>query len=148
MFCFPKKPAKSLRKMNWHNGVKGFLKSHLNFQIPKIFVHQHKRTVLQRLQSLVTLRSSTIKISFGYKQWVVAQSWSQRRKLDIEVDISIFYVKSHFGAEFVVSFFSGSRPLALKSSLKSHQMTTFLIQKEYWENNDFVLVKTLSFWIK
>ena len=27
-------------------------------------------------------------------------------------------------------------------------MTTFLIQKEYWENNDFVLVKTSRFWIK
>ena len=27
-------------------------------------------------------------------------------------------------------------------------MTTFLIQDEYWESNDFVLVKTLSFWIK
>ena len=36
-----------------------------------------------------------------------------------------------FGVEFVVSFFSGSRPLTLKSSLKSHQMTTFLIQNEY-----------------
>ena len=36
--------------------------------------------------------------------------------------------KRRQGAEFVVSFFSGSRPLALKSSLKSHQMTTFLGQ--------------------
>ena len=52
------------------------------------------------------------------------------------------------GAGFVVSFFSGSRPLALKSSLKSLQMTTFLIQNEYWENNELVLVKTSPFWIK
>ena len=51
-------------------------------------------------------------------------------------------------AEFVDYFFSGSQTLALKSSLKSHQMTTFLIQNEYWENVDFILVNTSSFWIK
>ena len=34
------------------------------------------------------------------------------------------------GAEIVVPFFSGSRSLALKSSLKSHQMTPFFIQNE------------------
>ena len=52
------------------------------------------------------------------------------------------------GAEFVVSFFFGSRTLALKSSFKSRQMTAFLIQNENWENYDFVIVKTSSFWIK
>ena len=52
------------------------------------------------------------------------------------------------GAEFVVSFFSGSHSVALKSSLKSHQMTSFFIQYEDWEQNDVVLVKTLSFWTK
>ena len=50
--------------------------------------------------------------------------------------------------EFVVSFFSGSCSLALKSSLKSHQMTPFSIQNEDWEQNDVVLVKTLSFGTK
>ena len=37
------------------------------------------------------------------------------------------------------------RSLALKTSLKSHQMTPFLIQNEDWEQNDVVLVKTLSY---
>ena len=37
----------------------------------------------------------------------------------------------NIGAEFVVSFFSGSRSLPLKSSIKSYQLTTFLIQNEY-----------------
>ena len=50
------------------------------------------------------------------------------------------------GAKFVVPFFSGSRSLALKLLLKSHQMTLFFIQNEDWEQNDIVLVKTLSFW--
>ena len=27
-------------------------------------------------------------------------------------------------------------------------MTTFFIQNEYWENKDFILVKTSSFWVK
>ena len=47
----------------------------------------------------------------------------------------------------MVSFFSGSWPLTLKSSIKSLQTTTFLIQNEYWENNELVLVKTSSFWV-
>ena len=38
--------------------------------------------------------------------------------------------KSIFGAEFVVPFFSGSRPLALKSSSKSHLMTIYFIQND------------------
>ena len=56
--------------------------------------------------------------------------------------------KLDMGMEFVVSFFSGSCSLALKSSLKSHQMTPFSIQNEDWEQNDVVLVKTLSFGTK
>ena len=32
--------------------------------------------------------------------------------------------------------------------LKSHQMTTFLIQNKYWDYNDFILVKTSSFCLK
>ena len=35
----------------------------------------------------------------------------------------------NYDAEFVVSFFSGSPPLALKSSLKSHQRTTIFCQR-------------------
>ena len=46
------------------------------------------------------------------------------------------------GPDFLVLFFSGSRPLALKSLSKSHQMKTF------WEKNDVVLVKTSTFWTK
>ena len=52
------------------------------------------------------------------------------------------------GAEFVVPFFSGSRSLALKLSSKSHQMTPFFFQNEDWEQNDVILVKTLSVWKK
>ena len=37
------------------------------------------------------------------------------------------------------------RSLALKTSLKSHQMTPFFIQNEDWEQNDVVLIKTLLF---
>ena len=40
------------------------------------------------------------------------------------------------------------RSLALKTSLKSHQMTPFFIQNEDWEQNDVVLVKTWSSWTK
>ena len=51
-------------------------------------------------------------------------------------------------AEFVVPFFSSSRPLALKMSLQSHQMTIFCIQDEYWENDDVILVKSSLFWMR
>ena len=54
-------------------------------------------------------------------------------------------LRGRLGAGFVVPFFSDSRSLAIKSSLKSHQMTPFFIQNEDWEQNDVVLVKTLSF---
>ena len=43
------------------------------------------------------------------------------------------------GAEFVVYFSSGSRSLALKSSSKSHEITTFFVP------NDKGLAKTTSF---
>ena len=36
----------------------------------------------------------------------------------------------HVGTEFVVPFSSRSRSLALKSSLKSHQMTTLFVQND------------------
>ena len=45
-------------------------------------------------------------------------------------------------AEFVVPFFSRSRSLALKLSLKSHQMTTFLAQKRGLSEKIIILVKT------
>ena len=40
------------------------------------------------------------------------------------------------------------RSLALKTSLKSHQMTPFFIQNEDWEQNDVILVNTLWFGTK
>ena len=48
--------------------------------------------------------------------------------------------------EFVVLFCSRCRSLALKSSLKSHQMTTFLVQKRGLSENIIIWVKTLSLW--
>ena len=52
------------------------------------------------------------------------------------------------GSDFLVLFFSGSRPLALKSPLKRHEMTTItsFIQNEDLRKNYFVLVKNLLFW--
>ena len=44
---------------------------------------------------------------------------------DLKLKITIDY-----GAEFMVPFFSGSRSIALKSSLKSHQMTTCFVQND------------------
>ena len=52
-----------------------------------------------------------------------------------------------FGPGFS-GFFSGSWPLPLKLSLKSHQMKTFFIQNEDWEKNDIIFLKTLSFLTK
>ena len=40
----------------------------------------------------------------------------------------------------MVPFLSGSCSLALKSTLKSHQMTPFFIQDEYREQKDVILV--------
>ena len=51
----------------------------------------------------------------------------------------------NFGAEFVVSFSSGSRSLALKSSSKSHQMTTFLFKKGVWVELSSFEVKLYHF---
>ena len=48
----------------------------------------------------------------------------------------------HQGTEFVVPFSSRSHSLALKSSLKSHQMTTFFVQ------NDKVFTQMMIFSLK
>ena len=71
------------------------------------------------------------------------KSWEQ-----LFFRIEVKYISDFFTKKFVVSFFSGSGPLALNSSVKSHQMTTFLNQKWVLSENDFVLVKPSLFWIK
>ena len=47
----------------------------------------------------------------------------------LEVDTDIEKAKFNKGTEFIVPFFSCSLSFALKSSLKSHQMKTFFVQK-------------------
>ena len=58
----------------------------------------------------------------------------------------LFTTGKHLDWIFLFLFFSGSHPLALKLSLKSHQiMTTFFIQNEDLVKNYIISVKTLSF---
>ena len=62
-----------------------------------------------------------------YLHMGLKQNPSKSIKKTIEEKIETFVNSS----QFEVSFFSGSRPpLALKSSSKSHQMTSFFIQNE------------------
>ena len=50
-------------------------------------------------------------------------------------------MKPAYGAEFVVPFSSRSCSLALKVSLKSHQMAPFFVQKEGLGENIIISVK-------
>ena len=62
--------------------------------------------------------------------------------------IKVGTFKEFQGAEFLVLFSSRSCSLALKLSLKSHQMTTFFVQKRSLSEIIIIWVKTLSFWTK
>ena len=74
--------------------------------------------------------------------------WKSFCHLDMANSTEINLWSCNLGAEFVVPFFSSSWPLALKMSLQSHQMTSFFIQDEYWENDDVFLVKSSLFWMR
>ena len=73
------------------------------------------------------------------------------------VDISkrFYSLRRNFGPEFVVLFFSHSWILALKSSSKSHQMTTCFIQNDevFTERNSlfsqysFLIRKLVIWWL-
>ena len=52
------------------------------------------------------------------------------------------------GAAFEVPFFSGSRSLALKLSLKSHQMTNFFIGNDEVFTRMKSLFSQYSFWMR
>ena len=129
-------------KMNLASWFPLRLKRLVNRQNPLSFKRRHYQLCISWLppNSLQKHHNDLfLIISFGNRH----PKWNQGDIFHVNQKSVFDYIFCRdLGMEFVVPFFSGSRPLALKSSLKCNQMTTFISQNEYWENNDVLLMKS------
>ena len=74
---------------------------------------------------------------------MTASAWCHGNNDFLQVDQKTMF--NYTGPDFLVLFFSDSRSLALKSSLKINQMTTFWIQNEDWDNKRHFIANGIIF---